>query len=113
MRRNENGGVGLAVFAGVGALILIVVLSIGAWQLDWFVKEKNLERQVHLDNRNTGTQTAWYDQATSDVKDFYLVPETNMAARSALRDQACQLIGRLSSDYVDANLASFQAKECL
>ena len=73
---------------------------------------RSQERQVHLDNRNTGTQTAWHDQALSDVKDYYTVP-ANSPAQAILREEACNLIGRLGSDYVDATLASFQAKECL
>lgn len=100
------------VLAAILGLILLVGLSIAAWQLNWFVAEKNLERQVHLDNRNTGTQTAWHDEAINAVTDFETTSEDYPAGRGALRTKACNLIERLTDDYLDDSLASFQAREC-
>ena len=96
----------------IGALILVVVISVGGYQLGWWLKAENTERQVKIDNTNTGTQTAWHDQATQDIKEFYLLDESNTAARGHLRQEACDYIARLSDPYLDSNLLEFQALEC-
>lgn len=101
-----------AFFAVLGVILLTAALAVGAWQLGWFVEEKNTDRQVHIDNRNTGTQTAWRDEAVKTVADYYLVPEGHPEATGALRTKACGLIGRLRSDYLTPDLESFYAKEC-
>lgn len=113
MKHKENGEstVGMIAIAVV-ALAALVGLSIGAWQLGWFVNEKNVDRQVHIDNRNKGTQTAWRDEAVKTIADYRLVDPTNTAARGALRTKACDLIPRLRSDYLTPNLIEFQTKEC-
>lgn len=101
-----------AVFATLGALLLVVVIGVAGWQLDWWLKEKNVNRQVQLDNRNKGVQTAWRDEARNAVTDFELVDPSNTAARGALRVKACGLIDRLVPSYLDDDLVRFEAREC-
>lgn len=101
-----------AALAVVVAVVAIAVLAIGTWQLDWFVKEKDTNRQVHIDNRNTGTQTAWHDQVVSDIRDFNLLDESDHAHRAVLTEDACNLIGRLAGSYRDDQIVAFDEEHC-
>lgn len=89
------------------ALAVIVALYLGYW---WLRKDTT-DRTVGVDNRNTGTQTAWRDEAHDKVEDFELLDPSQPAA-SALRRDACDLIARLTDPYVDDDLAAFQTEEC-
>lgn len=96
----------------VAGIALVVVLAIGGYQLGWWLKADSTERQVQIDNSNTGTQTAWHDQAVQGIRDYELVDPSNTAARGALRNQTCELIARLSDPYRDDIIDAFYDKEC-
>ncbi len=100
------------ILVAIVAFVMMAILGIAAWQFGWFVTEKNVDRQVNIDNRNKGTQTAWRDQAVQNIKDYELVDPANTAARSALRDQTCELIARLTPPYRDTIIVRFETKEC-
>lgn len=108
----DKEAVGKAKKWSVIGVILVALLAVGGWQAGWWLNEKNVNRQVQIDNRNKGTQVAWRDEARSAVTDFYLVPAENTAARGALRNKACSLIVRLVPSYKDSDLVSFETKEC-
>lgn len=95
-----------------GIVLAIIATSLISWQVGWWFKEKNTDRQVRIDNRNLGTQTAWRDEAVKTIADFELVDPANTAARGALKNKACDLIPRLRPDYTTPNLTAFAAKEC-
>jgi hypothetical protein len=95
----------------IGGLMLAAAIVIGGYQLGWWLKAENTDRQVNIDNRNTGTQTAWHDEATSLINQASLLPD-NAPQRARLEQQACELIDRLTDPYVDDNLAAYQAQEC-
>jgi hypothetical protein len=107
-----RGGTAIIVISSVLALVLLIGLSIVAWQLGWFVRERNTVRQVQIDNRQLGTQTAWHDEAVNAITDFATVPAANTAARAALRAKACSLIGRLDSPYRSDDLVAFEEGNC-
>lgn len=100
-----------AVGVTVAVLLVAVVIGVAGWQFGWWLKEKNVDRGVQVQNRNLGTQTAWHDEATDLINQASLLPD-NAPQRAALERQACELIGRLSDPYVDDNLATFQTQEC-
>lgn len=104
-------GKGLAIVLVPLAIIAVVV---GGYLGGWWLKADSTDRQVEIDNRNTGTQTAWRDEAENEVQRFLTLPDepANQAARASLRDGACDLIGRLSDPYVTDQLADFQTQEC-
>lgn len=102
-----------SVLATVTFLLLTAILAIGAWQLGWFVEEKNVDRRVGIDNRNKGTQTAWRDEALNAVSDYETVDPSNTAVRGALRNKACNLIARLTPPYRDEILVRFETRECV
>lgn len=100
------------IVVGVAIAGAFAVIVFGGWLLGWWFKAENLERRVDLINSNTGTQTAWRDEALDSVAEFFGTPEDNGAARNAIKRQACDLIGRLDDDYLDATLAEFFVSEC-
>lgn len=101
-----------AVFATIGVAVLMVVVGVAGWQLDWWLQEKNVNREVQIDNRNKGVQTAWRDEARNAIADYALVDSSNTAARGALRFKACGLIDRLVPSYRDDDIVRFENKEC-
>lgn len=100
------------VWATVIGLAVIAVLSIGTWQLGWFVQEKNVERQTEIDNTRTATQTAWRDEATQTIRDIAVLDENNVAARGALTNQACDLIDKLTEQFITEPLTEFAEENC-
>lgn len=96
----------------VGAVALVVVLAVVGWQAGWWLKAKTVNREVGIVNRNTGVQTAWHDRAVTLIGEYELADPANTAARGALRTQACQLIGRLSSPYRDDLIVRFDEENC-
>jgi len=110
--RSESGQSSLAAIAlGIVAIFAVVILSIGAWKLDCFVKEKNTDRQVQIDNRQQGTQTAWHDKVLADIRDFRLLDD-NDPRRGAISDEACSYIPRLLPAYRDPSIEAFNSEEC-
>lgn len=99
-------------FASIGLLLTMAVVGVAGWQFNWWLKEKEVNRQVQIDNRNKGTQVAWRDESRNAVSDYELVDPSNTAARGALRNKACSLIVRLAPSYKDADLVQFETKEC-
>jgi hypothetical protein len=95
----------------IGGIVLIVLIGVAGWQFDWWLTEKNVDRQVQIDNRNTGTQTAWADRAKDLIVEIGTLPE-DAPVRVTLTQRACDYIGRLTDPYVTDDLATFQAQEC-
>lgn len=93
-------------------VLAIIALSLIGWQVGWWFKAENTDRQVNIDNRNKGTQTAWHDEAIKTIADFELVDPANTAARGALRNKACGLIPRLTDSYRDESIVTFYNEEC-
>jgi len=99
------------VLLGLLALVLVAGVCVAGYQLGWWLKAENTDRQVSVDNRNLGTQTAWSDEAKSLILRIELLPD-DAPVRVTLTRRACDLIGRLSDPYVTDDLASFQSQEC-
>lgn len=98
----------LAAIAGVAVVALVLV---GLYLGGWWLRKHSTDRQVGIDNRQTGTQTAWRDEAHDKVDD-YLLLDPNSPAAGSLRSSACDLIGRLTDPYLDNDLTNFKATEC-
>ncbi|HEV2929120.1 MAG TPA: hypothetical protein VGW74_10550 [Propionibacteriaceae bacterium] len=97
--------------AGLAAMVLVFAACAGLYLGYWWLFEDTTDRRVEVDNRQTGTQTAWQDEAHDQVNDFLLL-DPNTPAAGSLRNTACDLIGRLSDPYLDDQLADFQTTEC-
>jgi hypothetical protein len=97
--------------ACVAALLLLVGLAVGGYQLRWWLRGENTDRRVSIENRNLGTQTAWRDEALDLINQASLLPDS-APQRPALHRQACDLIGRLTDPYMDDTLVVFESQEC-
>lgn len=95
-----------------GLVLVLIAVSLIGWQVGWWFRAENVDRQVTIDNNNKGTQTAWRDEAIKTVADFELIDPANTAARGALRIKACDLIPRLNDNYRDGTLVAFYQEEC-
>ncbi len=103
------------VNAGKGVLIMfsVITLLIGTYLGVWWLTRDTTDRQVRIDNRNLGTQTAWRDEALDLMNQADLLPE-GAPQRVALQRQACDLIGRLVGTYKnDDRIVAFEEEECL
>lgn len=94
----------------MGAIAFVILIGVVGWQFDWWLTEKNVDRKVQIENRNTGTQTAWHDEAVNLINQASLIEGTPQEA--ALKRQACELIARLTDTYMSDDLVTFQAQEC-
>lgn len=99
------------VLIGLAAAVLLPATAVGLYLGAWWLRGDTVDRDVRVQNRNTGAQTAWADEARDKVEDFQLLDE-GQPAKASLRRSACELIGRLSDPYVDDQLATFQAEDC-
>lgn len=121
MRYNEDGSFAsytdrqmvrsIRIWIVVGIVAAIAVALIG-WQVGWWFKAENVERQVRVDNTNTGTQTAWRDEVLSSISDFELLDPADTARRGAVRRQACAIIPRLGGPYYTPEIQVFDESEC-
>lgn len=99
------------ILAGAAALALVVAIVVGGYLGGWWLRKDTTDRQVSIDNRQLGTQTAWRDEATDLINTIDLLPE-GATQVGALTNQACDLIGRLTNPYLSDDLAIFQSQEC-
>lgn len=99
------------LWAGL-AVAAVIAISLIGWQVGWWFRAENIDREVNVQNRNVGTQTAWRDEARNAITDFQLIDPANGAARGSLRIKACGLIDRLTDNYRDQDLVTFETKEC-
>lgn len=99
------------VLTGVLVVIAISLLGWGSYELEWFFKRENTERQVDLDNNNQGTQTAWRDEVHEYIQEINTLPENSPARESAKRN-ACEIAGRLNDEYFDLTIETFFDRNC-
>lgn len=90
----------------------MAVVGVVGWEFQWWLEGKNVDKRVQIQNRNTGVQTAWMDEARNAISDFRLIDPSNTAERGALRNKACTLIVRLTEPYRQDDIVKFQREEC-
>jgi len=100
-----------AILAGLLVIGILIGIGVAGWQFDWWLAEKNVNRQVSLENKNRGTQTAWKDQARKLVREANLLPEGSPQQRM-VADEACEYIDKLTENYLTNQLAAYEAANC-
>jgi uncharacterized protein with GYD domain len=98
------------VLAVITGLALIIALSVGAWQLEWFIQEKNVNRKTRIDNQTKGVQSAWQQQVNEGIRDTNIIVEGPQ--RQAVIRQTCDLAAKLTTTYRTQTIETFTAKEC-
>jgi hypothetical protein len=90
--------------------VLVILIGVIGWQFEWWLKEKNVDRQTNLDNRRMGTQTAWHDEAIELFNEADILDPAPQADN--LRRQACQLVARLTDPYKDDIIVEMELLHC-
>jgi hypothetical protein len=100
------------VLTGLAVIIVIIGVVVGGYLGGWWLKKDTTDRRVGIENRNTGVQTAWRDEALDLMNQADLLQE-NAPQRRALERQACDLIGRLTDNYrSDDRILTFEETRC-
>lgn len=106
------------VALGVLALLGVVVFSIAAWQLGWFVEAKNVDRRTQVSNLSLNRQQALQSQVLSEiatVRDIDTQEQTPevLAQRKAIVTSICESAGMLSGSLtLPASAVEFTSQEC-
>lgn len=70
-KRNQSGSMLAELSAGVLALVLglalLAGLGIASWKLNWFVAEKNADRQAHIIRRGYSNQETLREEMTKNI----------------------------------------------
>ncbi len=97
-------------FVVLGLTAAIVLLAIAAWQLGWWLKAKNTDRGVRIQNQNVGTQSAWQQQVTEGIRTVALLEDGPQ--RRAVVNEACLLASKLTPNFRTASIDAFTAANC-
>lgn len=94
------------IAAALVATALVIALGIGLWHLDWFVQEKNVDKQTGIEDRSLSRQTALVTRVTNDATEIARIdvrvadsPEVKAsltAQRKAIVVDMCDAAGRLT-----------------
>lgn len=118
MKGNTHMSVPGTIAAAIGAVVAVVVLSVAAWQLDWFVKEKNTDRQTQVTNNSIGRQQALQSavlRQIATVRDIDTQEQTPavIAQRKAIVTDICENAGMLTGSLtLPASAVEFTSQEC-
>jgi hypothetical protein len=116
MRKALNITVAVVVVA-----LLTAGLSIGAWQLGWFVEEKNTERRGRIDQETYQRQNALVEAMLDDVREVRSIdisaaeaPSPQLdAQRTAIVSQICDSAAKLNGTIdLDVSTQAFVTVEC-
>ncbi len=100
------------VAGAFAAVVLVVVIVIGGWQLGWWIKGASTDRNARIQQNTYGRQNALVEAVLDDIKDAE-TPGIPVPQRKAIVDQVCDNAAKLTgSIQLSADAASFVAKEC-
>jgi uncharacterized iron-regulated membrane protein len=103
----------------IGGLIIFVALMVGLWHLDWFVKEKNTDRQTQVIDKSVGRQQALTSKVLRDIRtvrtmDAQVKTPALKAQRIAIVNDICDNAALLTGSItMPATADSFIQQECM
>lgn len=101
-----------AIGLAVVGVVVVVALAIAGWQLNWFVKSKDVNRNAQILNNSYGRQTALVDAINKELVDAQ-TPGLPDGQRKAIVAQLCDNAGHLTGTITLSLVArEFIAKEC-
>lgn len=106
------------VVAFIGAIVVITILAVAAWQLDWFVEGKNVDRRTQVSNNSLNRQQALTSKVGRDidtVRDIDTQEQTEavIAQRESIVDTICENAGLLTGSVtLSASAERFIQQEC-
>lgn len=84
----------------LGAILLIVAITVGGWLGGWWLKGENTNRQAHVDRQNYGTQLAYITKVQQTDKEVTAIifqladPNIVIEQKVALKNQKVALINQ-------------------
>lgn len=93
----------------VGFILFVVVITVGGYQLGWWLKEDAVNRNTQINNNSVARQTALQDEVIdlySDIADLdVIIVEANpeektvlLAQKNALTDRFCEAYGKINGN---------------
>lgn len=103
----------LTVIGGVvAALVLVVVIVIGGYQLGWWLKGNAVNRNAVIQQDSYGRQNALIEQVYNGIKEAE-TPAIPAGQRTAIISQVCDAAGKLTgSIQLTTSAAAFVQREC-
>ena len=112
------------IIAFILAILTLVGLTVGAWQLGWIFTNANVNRTAHLYQNSYGTNIGLVQTIDNQMNDLQniKVELTQVSANSptytalqgqerAIRQSTCSYIGRLTIQ-LPADIQQFHAVNC-
>lgn len=115
MKSRHRHNLAAAGIALIVVSVAVVVLSAG-YLFGWWLRADSKNREVRISNTNKGVQTAWRDEALDHISEIDVLANSpnSSAAVAALKNRACDLIGRLTLTYRnDERIVDFWETECI
>jgi hypothetical protein len=112
MRNKDKGGVATGVLATVVAIVLLVGIVVGGYQLGWWLNKNATNRTAQIYQDSYGRQTALVDSIVDDIKEAQN-PNLPKQQRIAIVDQICDNADHLSDvTRLPQHAITFIAQEC-
>lgn len=121
--RNERGQVATAVLGCILAVILLAALIFGGWQLGWWFKTQNANREAHVIRHGFSNQQTLREQVTKNIGDVLSIsvqisevdPTTGVALkaqRKAVLAIVCQEADEVTGDPLPVDQQEFVGANC-
>lgn len=127
MDQKERGQATLTVLGTIAALIVVIGILIGGYQLHWWLRGQEVNRSAKINRTSYEVQQTYREKALDDIASVRAVdaqlaePSTSGAVKQQLRaqrtaivTQTCDAISRLTTSGagVDPDIQSFHDGEC-
>lgn len=101
-----------ATLAIILAIIVVVALSIGAWQLNWFVAAKNTDKTTQIIDASLGHQDALRTKILENIRQV-TGPGVPDVQKTQINGEICDAAGQLTGKVKLPQAAiTYIAQEC-
>lgn len=118
MKETTRGVLGIA-----GAILLVAVIVVGGWQIGWWFRTQNVNRESHLIRNGYANQQTLRDQITQNISNVLDVSvqiagapaaqrPSLVAQRAAIVSIVCGDAAQVAGDPLDAQQSQFVDANC-
>ncbi len=112
-----------SILAAIGAILLVVVITVGGYLGGWWLNENAVNRQGRINNKSFARQNALREDALDkkrtaldiDVQLTQATPEQSQALRAqrvAVISQFCDDVAQMTGAQIPDTIATFANQEC-
>jgi len=89
-----------ATLITIGAILLIVAITVGGWLGGWWLRGENTNRQANVDRQNYGSQLAYITKVQTTATEVASIetqlanPELTAEQKDGLKNQKAALINQ-------------------